>query len=836
MSQLKKQKRKFSKIGLFFTIFLASLLILVAVILISFARIAKNLPSFDTLNNRQIIQSTKIFDRTGEILLYEIHGEEKRTVIPPEAIPQYIKQATIAIEDAKFFEHPAFDWQALVRALFTNILRRGIVQGGSTITQQLVKNLFLTPERTLSRKMKELVLAFQMEKRYPKEEILNLYLNQVPYGSNSYGIEAASQTYFNKSAKDLNIAEAALLAALTKAPSYYSPYGSHKDELIQRKDYILERMHNLGFIDEEEKIRAQKTELKFVPETTAIKAPHFVFMVRDYLNTKYGEAVVEQMGLRIITTLDWHLQEIAEKLVKEGALNNEKLYQGKNAALVAQDANTGQILALVGSKDYFASPEPKGCTPGKNCQFDGNFNVASQGLRQPGSAFKPFVYVTAFKKGYTPETVIFDVPTEFDTTKNPQNSYRPENYDQKFRGPVDFRHALAQSINVPSVKVLYLTGINNAIKTAQDFGITTLTDPSRYGLSLVLGGGEVKLIDMVGGYSVFAQEGIRHQQSIILEITDAQGKVLERYQDYKQRVIDPQYANLINDILSDDEARVPLFRPNSLLNIPGYETAVKTGTTNNYRDAWVIGYTPSLVVGVWAGNNDNSPMQRGSAGILAAVPIWHNFMAEALNGQPVETFNKPDPILALKPVLRGEYIVNRKGFVEGEPKVFPQIHTILFDINKDDPQGSSPENPMSDPQFENWEKPVLDWAAQNLSNFSSFNQPLPPNFTLTPESNYQPKIEIQSPANESSISGNVRVEAVIQGFLNIKKINLWFNESLISSKENIGPTGENKILNYTTEFYIRPENVRERNILKLEVEDIFGDKKTQEITLLKTPS
>ena len=528
MTQFKKKKIR-SKISLFLTIFSVSILLLIVIVLISFARIAKNLPTFDTLNNRQIIQSTKIFDRTGQVLLYEIHGEEKRTIIPPESIPPYIKQATIAIEDANFFEHSAFDWRALVRALFTNFIKRGIVQGGSTITQQLVKNLFLTPERTLTRKVKELILAFQMEERYSKEEILNLYLNQVPYGSNSYGIEAASQTYFNKSTKDLGLAEAALLAAIPKAPSYYSPYGSHKDELLQRKDYILERMYDLGFIDGEEKNRAQKAEFKIIPEAALIKAPHFVFMVRDYLNAKYGEEMIERMGLKIITTLDWSLQEIAERVVKEGALSNANLYQGRNAALVAQDATTGQVLALVGSKDYFAAPEPKGCTPGKNCQFDGNFNVASQGLRQPGSAFKPFVYITAFKKGYTPETVVFDVPTEFDTTGNPQNSYRPENYDQKFRGPVDFRHALAQSINNPAVKVLYLTGLSNAMKTAQDFGITTLTDPSRYGLSLVLGGGEVKLIDMVEGYSIFAQEGIKHQQSLILEITDAQGKILENY-------------------------------------------------------------------------------------------------------------------------------------------------------------------------------------------------------------------------------------------------------------------------------------------------------------------
>lgn len=834
MTREAKKGRRFTKVKIFFITLLFIFLFFTFFGLIYFVQAVKNLPSFDAFNNRQIIQSTKIFDRTGKILLYEIHGEEKRTVISYETIPSYAKQATIAIEDANFFEHPAFDWRSLVRALFTNLLKRGIVQGGSTITQQLAKNLFLSPEKTLSRKIKELVLAFQMEKRYSKEEVLNLYLNQIPYGYNSYGIEAASQTYFSKSAKDLTLAEAALLAALPKAPSYYSPYGSHKDELLQRKDYILERMKTLGLIDEEEKNRAQKTELKFAPEATNIKAPHFVFKVQEYLNAKYDEDTVEKSGLKIITTLDWNLQEIAEKTVKEGSLRNADLYNGRNAALVAQDATTGQILALVGSKDYFGDPEPKGCQPGKNCQFEGNFDVATQGLRQPGSAFKPIVYITAFKKGYTPETMVFDTPTEFDTTGNLSKSYQPENYDQKFRGPVDFRHALAQSINVPSVKVLYLTGINDSLKTAQDFGITTLTDPSRYGLSLVLGGGEVKLIDIVEAYSVFAQEGVKHQQSMILEITDSQGKTLERYQDYKQEVIDANYAKTINDILSDDEARIPLFQPNSLLNIPGYETAAKTGTTNNYRDAWSIGYTPSLVAGVWVGNNNNSPMHKGGAGILAAVPIWHNFMAEALKDRPVETFNNPDSLPASKPILKGEYIIDRKGFINGTPQNFPQIHDTLFYINKDNPQGPVPADPQVDPQFANWEKSALNWAAQNTANFSSFNQPLPQNFVpILENDNNQTQIEIKNPQEGSYVSENIKVGAVIRAPLGIKKINLWFNDLLVNSKENITTLDENKIFNYTADFNPDKTIIKDQNSLKLEVEDLFGDKKSQIITLIK---
>ena len=665
-------------------------------------KIAKELPSPEQFVNRQISQSTKIYDRTGEILLYEIQGEERRTIIPFEEIPDYVKQATIAAEDQGFYQHAAFDWRAMVRALLVNIIKGKIVQGGSTITQQLAKNAFLTPERTFTRKIKELILAYWIEKLYSKDEILNLYLNQISYGANAYGIEAASQTYFSKSAKDLNLVEAATLAALPKSPSYYSPWGPHKDELEQRKNYILEEMFKLGFIDKEEKQRAQNTQPKFSNQNLgSIKAPHFVMMIRDYLINKYGEEFVEKGGLKVITTLDWQLQELAEKVVKEGAERNTQLYQGKNAALVAQDPKTGQILALAGSKNYF------------DVENEGNFNVAVQGLRQPGSALKPFVYLAAFQKGYSPETIVFDLPTEFSSynnicplininfNDNNHLCFHPQNFDGKFRGPVNLRTALAQSINVPSVKVLYLVGLRDVLKTLHDFGINTLTDPSRYGLSLVLGGGEVKLIEMVDAYSVLAQEGIKHRQSFILEVKDSSGKTLEKYLDQATRVVEPQYPRMINDILSDIEARSGLFQNSLNLTIfPDREVALKTGTTDNFKDAWTIGYTPSLVVGVWAGNNDNTPMQKQAGSILAAVPIWHEFMVKALENQPIEFFNKPEPVLQSKIMLNGEYISP-----EG-------IHCVLYYVDKNDPLGPPPTNPENDPQFLNWELPVRLWQEQ----------------------------------------------------------------------------------------------------------------------------
>ncbi|MEK7496221.1 MAG: penicillin-binding transpeptidase domain-containing protein [Patescibacteria group bacterium] len=437
-------------------------------------------------------------------------------------------------------------------------------------------------------------------------------------------------------------------------------------------------------------------------------------MVKEFLVEKYGEEILEKGGLNVITTLDWKFQKAAEQTIEDGAKRNAELYDGRNAALVAQDPKTGQILALVGSKDYLAEPEPIGCEPGKTCQFEGNFNVASQALRQPGSAFKPLAYITAFQKGYSPETVVFDLPTEFSTYGNTcpltginffdNNSlcFHPENFDRQFRGPVNLRNALAQSINVPSVKVLYLAGINDSIKTAQNFGITTLTDPSRYGLSLVLGGGEVKLIDLVGAYSVFAQEGVKHRQAFILEVKNSQGKVLEKYLDQATQIIEPQYAKLINNILSDAEARSPLFQNSLNLTVfEGREAALKTGTTNDYRDAWTIGYTPSLIVGVWAGNNNNKPMQKQAGSILAAIPIWHDFMSKVLENYPIEFFNKAEQINQTKPMLNGEYIFNN------------ETHNILYYINKNDPLGPQPSSPETDSQFWNWELPIKNWW-QNL--------------------------------------------------------------------------------------------------------------------------
>ncbi len=751
--------------------------------------ISKNLPDPATFDSRKVAQSSKIYDREGAALLYEIHGEENRTVIPFNAIPELAKKATIAIEDANFYEHAAIDWKSIVRAMLANIRQGRLAQGASTITQQLAKNAFLTPEKTISRKFKELALAFRLESQYTKDRILDLYLNQIPYGANAYGIEAASQTYFRKSAKDLTLPEIAVLTSLPRAPSYYSPWGNHKDELLKRKDLVLQRMADLGFITAAEAAKAKKIAIEFTQQITQIAAPHFVMAVQDYLNTQYGEEFVRTAGLKVTTTLDTKLQEVAERVVAEGAKRNEELYSGKNAALVAEDARTGQVLAMVGSRDYF------------DATVDGNFNVATQGLRQPGSTMKPFAYLGAFKKGFTPDTVLFDLETEFDTSEDPEKSYKPQNFDEQFRGPVRMKESLVQSINVPSVKTLYLAGIDNVLKIAHDFGITTLTERSRYGLSLVLGGGEVRPVDLVNAYATFSQEGIHHNQTFILRVEDAAGKILEEYKDEASQVIDPQYPRMINEILSDIDLRRPLFQNSlSLTTFAGQEVALKTGTTNDYRDAWAMGYTPSFVVGVWAGNNDNAPMVKRGSSILAAVPIWSAFMREALKDKPTETFTHPEPVFVEKPALRGNVVINN------------QVHDILYYVDKNNPQGPVPLFPDEDSQFKNWEDPVLEWLKthpiETLPRGEEVVASTTAATTLT--------LIVEHPTNGSFIKNSVIIDATIITTSPVDSIELRFNTQLMSiaSGQALTKTSE-YAYHYHTEIPVA--NPQLQNILSIKV-------------------
>lgn len=676
-----------------------------------FAYYAITLPRPENFTEKQVFLPTKIYDRTGGVLLYEIYGEEKRTVVPLDAIPDNVKHAIIATEDANFYQHFGLDPRGLLRAILANLKLREPAQGASTISQQLIRSSFLSREKTISRKIKEIILTLELERHYPKDKILEFYLNQIPFGENSYGVEAASQTYFNKPTKDVSTAEAAILAALIHAPSRLSPSGSHYQELMDRKNYVLTRMEKTGYITREEKELAQQEELRFIKSARLNKAPHFVIAVRDYLIDKYGEDFLKENGLRVYTSLNWDLQEEAEKDIREGAKANEA-FRAYNASLVSIDPRTGEILAMVGSKDYFADSYPEGCRPGINCLFDPQVNVATynQG-RQPGSAFKPFAYTLAIQGGLTPETILWDVKTEFNPDcgssadqikdKYGLDCYHPLNYDGKFRGPIDLRRALAQSINVPSVKVLYLAGVPDVISLAKNFGITTLNQPlSWYGLSLVLGGGEVKLLDITSAYGVFAADGFAVPPVSILKIENSRGDIIEENKKSPKRALEERVARTINDILSDNDARAPIFGLRSMLYFPDYQVAAKTGTTQDFKDGWIIGYTPSIVTGVWVGNNNNDPMAKEPGAVLAG-PIWHNFMNKALNLRPKESFIKPYPTPANKPILQGEIDKNNP-------------HSILFYISKDNPTGEPPGDPSRDPQYNNWEAGVKNWV---LSNF-----------------------------------------------------------------------------------------------------------------------
>ena len=666
------------------------------------------LPDMRQVESRRVNQSTKIYDRTGEILLYDLSQNITRTVIPIDEISPLIKNATIAIEDEEFYTHLGVKPTAYMRAIWVDILTLSFSQGGSTITQQVVKNALLTKDKTPARKIKEMVLALKVERVLTKDQILEIYLNENPYGGSISGVEEASRSFFGKHASEVSLAEAAYLAALPQAPSYYSPYGNHRKELDKRKNVVLDRMLSNNLITKEEHESAKKEEVLFLPQKAkGILAPHFVFYVQEMLEEKYGSRALEDGGYKVITTLDADLQVKAQEIVKKYALENAEKFNASNASLVAIDPKTGEILVMVGSRNYFDTEIP------------GSYNIALAS-RQPGSSFKPFVYAAAFEKGYTPETVLFDVRTQFSTACDPGDiakteapCYSPVNYDDKFRGPVSLRDSLAQSLNIPSVKLLYLTGINNAIQLAKALGITTLSDANQYGLTLVLGGGEVRLLDMTSAYSAFAGNGYRFVPHAILEVDDQSGGVVDKAVSSGTQVMPDIVAMQINDVLSDNNARAPSYGFSSALNFPGVDVAVKTGTTNDYKDAWVMGYTPNIVVGTWAGNNDNTSMQKKVAGFILA-PLWHEFMEYAISKRPVESFERVEvDISALPPTLRGIWQGGSSVRTDDTEQITGGVHTILNWIDKNAPTIPRTNGPINDPQYRYWESGVRAWAMRS---------------------------------------------------------------------------------------------------------------------------
>ncbi|MHB8903830.1 MAG: PBP1A family penicillin-binding protein [Patescibacteria group bacterium] len=705
------KKEKYKKL---FNIFLKLGGILAVIIVIGFIWLSRGLPSPNQLINREVAQSTKIYDRSGENVLYEISGDQKRTLVALKDMPSNVKNATIAIEDKNFYKHGGFSIWAMARTMVTNVIFNRSA-GGSTLTQQFIKNAVLTPEKKITRKIKELILSQRLENRFSKDEILQMYLNEIPYGSNAYGIQAASQKYFGKNVQDLNLSEAATLAAMIQTPSRYSPYGPNKDLLLGRKNYVLTLMAEQGYISKSESDEAKKVEVKFKDPDNNMTAPHFVMYVKAILAEKYGEKTIEQGGLKIYTTLDLVKQKAAEEAIKEQTKNYATKYGANNAALVSIDPKTGQILAMVGSKDYFDDT------------IDGQVNIATS-LRQPGSSMKPIVYAALFEKGYTPATILYDVVTNFST--DPANPYTPHNYDLKERGPVSIRQALAGSLNIPAVKAIYLAGINNVLDLAESLGYTSLSQRNRFGLSLVLGGAEVQLLEHTNAYSAFARDGQLSSISSILKVVDKNGKTLEEYQPSEKKVLDSQIARLINSVLTDNNARTYIFGAKNYLTLADRPVAAKTGTTNDYHDAWTIGYTPSLVTGVWVGNSDNKEMKKGSDGSILAAPIWRNYMAAVLTGTPVETFKAPDDYKKGKAIIDGiipsqTVLIDKNTGLLATSTTSPEFieekniniyHDILYYVDKDNPLGPVPTNPGADPQFSAWENAVQAWAVKNASS------------------------------------------------------------------------------------------------------------------------
>ncbi len=610
------------------------LLIVWAVFLLT---ILKDLPSPAKLTSNDFPVSTQILDRNGKIL-YEIYSDQNRTPIKLDDLPEHVYQSSIAIEDKNFYKHHGFDLEGIARAAMNIVFKKNL-QGGSTITQQLVKTTLLSPERTIKRKIREAILSFATEIRYSKDEILEMYLNHVPYGGTAYGIEQAAQTYFNKPAKALSLEEAALLAGLPQAPTRYSPFGANPESSKNRQATVLKRMFDDQYISKEQLEKALDHELIFAKQTQNIKAPHFSLFIKKILVEKYGQQTVEKGGLRVTTSLDLRLQEQAELIVATEAAKLESA-KVSNAAGIVTKPRTGEILAMVGSKDYF------------NTEIDGNVNITTR-LRQPGSSIKPINYAVGLIKGYTPATMFLDVPSCFNAPGQP-SSYCPKNYDDTFHGPTHMRFALGNSYNIPAVKMIAANTVEAMVATASAMGITTFKDSSNYGLSLTLGGGEVKMIDMAVAFGVFANAGLKVDLTPILKIEDYQGNVLESIDletelPAGEKAISPEVAYLISHMLLDNNARMGAFGSSSELVIRDHTVSAKTGTTDDLRDNWTIGFTPTYLAATWVGNNDNTPMNPWIvSGVSGAAPIWHDIMEYVLKDEPDEWPKKPDTIVGLQ--------------------------------------------------------------------------------------------------------------------------------------------------------------------------------------------
>ena len=804
------------------------------------------IPSPDELTNRDVAASTKIFDRNGE-LLYDIFQNQNRTPVKFEDIPEVMKQATIAIEDKDFYKHQGFDITGILRSAWKLAIHRRIEGGGSTLTQQLVKNALLSTDQSFIRKIKELIIAIQVERTYEKNKILEMYLNEIPYGGTAYGIEAAANLYFGKHAKDLTLAEASLLAGLPQRPSVYSPYGTNPELAKERQSEVLRRMVEDKYITQDQADAAKQEVLTYRTSQNeqGFKAPHFVLYVKAKLIEQYGDKLVEQGGLRVTTTLDYKLQEQVEKILKTEV---EKLKSAKagNAAAVVLDPKTGQILSMAGSKDYFATSEPEGCTEGKNCVFEGNINVALR-ERQPGSSTKPITYALGLQKGYPASYTIMDVKTDFPGgAANP--TYTPVNYDGQFHGPTQVRYALANSYNIPAVKMLALVGVKNNLDLGYRMGITTW-EPTQQnvdnaGLSLTLGGREVRLLDLTSAFGVFANEGRKQEPISILKVTDEKGKELFDYRESAGvRVMEEGIAYIISSILSDNNARAAAFGTNSVLNISGKTVAVKTGTTDEKRDNWTIGYTPSIVAGVWVGNNDNTVMDpRIASGVTGASPIWQKIMLAALKDKPNESFRQPDSVVQVdvdglmggKPKEGGP--VRKEYFVKGtEPTNVSSayqrqrvcknnIHRIANDgqdaedrdvivLKEDDPTGANKWQAGIDTWVLTASNPAFVGVAKGCDNIPGFSAP--------GGGGSGGPISIVNIPNGANVPRVFDVLAQTNSPAGIKQV-IWTIDGATKNKQTTEPFAQH------VEF---PNGDRGTHTITVELEDNNGQKHTSSISV-----
>lgn len=753
-------------------------------LLAAYAWYSRDLPNPDTLLTRDIALSTKIYDRTGEHLLYEIATDKKRTLVTLDDIPDALEHAVIAAEDAAFYGHHGISVKGIARAVIF-LGKRG---GGSTITQQFVKNAILTNERRVTRKFKEIILSLAIERNFTKDEILQMYFNEIGYGGRNYGAESAAQEYYGKSVAELNLAQSATLAGLPQRPTTFL----NNPELLKgRRDWILGRMVELGYISQDEATAAMAEEVGVVQTAPDSTAPHFVMWVKEQLVETYGEREVEEGGLKVITSLDYDKQVFANEAVSEGVAARGATYGFNNSGLVAIDPQTGQVLAMVGSVDY------------NNEEIDGQVNIALQPL-QPGSSIKPIIYAAAFEKGYTPNTILWDIDTTFPTAGEP---YSPKNYHLDENGPVTLRKALQGSLNVPAVKLLYLVGVDRALDFAERLGYSTLRDRTNFGLAIVLGGAEVKLLDHTNAYAAFAASGLRRDTTGIMKVTDATGKVLEEWKAEEhagEQAVESDIAATLTNVLSDNDARGYVFGTGSYLQLGSRPVAAKTGTTNDFNDAWTVGYTPSLAAGVWVGNTDGAEMNRNADGSVVAAPIWNAFMQKALEGTTIEAFPAASITATGKAVLDGEIpsetvvidTASGKLATERTPERFRkevrcgEYHTILQYVDKDDPRGAEPGDPASDPYYSVWEAGIQTWLAKHNENPAEGETAyeiceIPTEEDDVHTERNQPKINLREPDNGQEVDRSFDVQYRLELRRDFARVDLSIDGSYIASSTNM---------------------------------------------------